>query len=180
MLQIEKRINLIRRDIAHLQIFFKHQERSGRKVIRNIQNICYQFGVNLCTQNAQRKLRQHEEYLKQRVAALGARIRRYNEAAKRRQDERLFEKNQKLFFRKLEVQEVKQLSTKLPSEQEAFNFWSNIWSDDVNYNENASWLEEIENNTLNVPEMPSCIVTLEKITNTIKKTNNWKAPASWT
>jgi hypothetical protein len=74
-----------------------------------------------------KKLKIEDERLRQRVAALGARIRQYNEAAKRREEEALFAANQNSVYRILEKggsnESNKQIS---PSAFNMTTFWSDI------------------------------------------------------
>ncbi|KAF4531351.1 hypothetical protein B566_EDAN017257 [Ephemera danica] len=81
---------------------------------------------------------------KSRIAARGARIRRYNEAAKRRQQDGLFVSDQKLFHRTLDGECQEQHPTLLPTEASLGNFWSCISSEPKRHDENAYWLRHEE------------------------------------
>ncbi|KAF4523205.1 hypothetical protein B566_EDAN002466 [Ephemera danica] len=90
----------------------------------------------------EKKLSEKEEWLKHRIAALGARIRRYNEAAKRRQQERLFATDQKLFYRKLERETEDEQPQQFPSTASLKDYWAGIWTDPKLHDQSAPWLRD--------------------------------------
>jgi hypothetical protein len=76
-----------------------------------------------------KKLKMEDERLRQRVATLVARIRLYNEAAKRREELVLFAANQKSFYRQLEKGGQNKASDRIPHLPPVRTpFWSGIWS----------------------------------------------------
>ena len=79
--------------------------------------------------------------LKQKIKAGGVKVKRYDDRCQQFKQNQLFNTNQKLFYETLD--DKKPGETVLPP-TETTSFWNNIWSEEVGYNESASWLEDIE------------------------------------
>jgi hypothetical protein len=63
---------------------------------------------------------------------------------KRKQDNRLFQINDKQFYNKLQ-QDTKVKGNSYPSKEQIEEFWKNLWTGRQQYNESADWVEkEIE------------------------------------
>ncbi|KAF4527480.1 hypothetical protein B566_EDAN014118 [Ephemera danica] len=176
IMKIEKKINDARRDIGQLVNFFQGPHTCSNKVRRCIRRIARRMNLRSDDKEYEKKLREKEECLKQRIAALGARIRRYNEAAKRRQQDSLFASDQKFFYRTMDGECQEQHSTLLPTEASLANFWSGIWSEPKRHDENAYWLRHEEDACRAIPQMSGVSISLEDVRASIKKTKNWTAP----
>lgn len=111
---------------------------------------------------------------KQQLQAQAKRLKRYKKSHQRKQENKLFNTNEKRFYRSLETTE--QQINNPPSITEVKNFWENIWSQAVEHNREAQWITEEENKQINTTAMPNVTITLEDIKAAISKTHNWKAP----
>jgi hypothetical protein len=78
------------------------KENLSKKVRVRVRTVLKRLRVKANDKELVKKLKMEDERLRQRVEALGARIRRYNEAAKKREEGALFAANQKGFYRQLE------------------------------------------------------------------------------
>ena len=67
------------------------------------------------------------EELKQRITAIPAKVRRYQEPIDSFRQNRLFENNQRQFYRELD-QEEERCHNDQPVAEEFEQFWGNIWS----------------------------------------------------
>jgi hypothetical protein len=102
-----------------------------------------------------KKLKMEDERLQQRVAALGARIRRYNEAAKRREEGALFAANQKNFYRQLEKGGTNEsIRQDPPSASSMTTFWSGNWSASKQHSEDAYCIADEVESCVVLPDMP--------------------------
>ena len=81
--------------------------------------------------------------LKQRLRVLTTRLERYKISLRRKQDNRLFSRNEKQFYNKIREPE-KVAQEKLPLETEVREFWENIWSREVSHNHQAEWMRSEE------------------------------------
>ena len=76
------------------------------------------------------------EELKQRITAIAAKVRRYEERVGR-----LFENNQRQFYRGLDQEEERCDDDKSVYE-ESKQFWGNIWSQSADHKKHAKWLQD--------------------------------------
>ena len=67
------------------------------------------------------------EELKQRITAITAKVRRYQGRVDSHRQNRLFENNQRQFYRELD-QEEERCGDDRPVPEESKQFWGNIWS----------------------------------------------------
>jgi hypothetical protein len=105
----------------------KKKENSSKKVRVGVPIILKRLKVKANEKELVKKLKMEDERLRQSVTALGARIRRYNEAAKRRGA--LFAANQKNFYRQLEKGGTNEsIRQDPPSASSMTTFWSDNWS----------------------------------------------------
>ena len=58
---------------------------------------------------------------------------------------------------------------------ETTSFWSNIWLEEVGYNESASWLEDTEVAFSTTEVQEDINITMEDIRTGVSKMANWKA-----
>ncbi|CAG4990440.1 unnamed protein product [Parnassius apollo] len=83
---------------------------------------------------------------------------RYRKSRKRREDNALFTKNEKLFYLRLQ-QSVNDTSGLPTRKEEVEKFWRSIWSEKVIHNETATWITREEQRMLEVPEMQHVEIT---------------------
>jgi Reverse transcriptase (RNA-dependent DNA polymerase) len=113
------------------------------------------------------------ERLKQRVAALASRIRRYNKSAKRKEANQQFAADQRAFYRKLGGEQEQKVG---PTAEAMERFWGAIWSDAKGHNADAYWIAEEEQRCQQIPEMADPLITLPLVQSVVKRMLNWKAP----
>ena len=113
------------------------------------------------------------DMLKQKIKAGGIKIKRYEERCKQFKQNQLFRTNQKRFYETLDGERKKEAEQ--PDPVEATTFWRKIWSEEANHNEQASWLEEVEQEFSTTDMQEDINITLEDVRNGIRKMANWKA-----
>ena len=113
------------------------------------------------------------EELKQRLIAMAAKLKRYDDRVKQYQQNRLFDNNQKAFYK--EIQNESHGENEIPNEEEARNFWSGIWGQATEHNRNAPWMRRVEQQ-LGGREQGEMEITEERLKRAIVKLPNWKAP----
>ena len=82
------------------------------------------------------------EELKQRITAIAATVRRYQGRADSYRQNRLFENNQRQFYRELD-QEEERCDDDQPVAEESKQFWGIIWSQSADHNKDAKWLQDL-------------------------------------
>ena len=113
------------------------------------------------------------EELNQRLIAVSAKLQRYDSRSKQFRQNKLFEANQKRIFEETDGTTDDDVS---PIADESLQFWSNIWEKDVNHNEAAEWLKDLENNLKDIPKQRDININIGMVNKILKKMANWKGP----
>ena len=95
----------------------------------------------------QKGLKTVKEEIKQRISAKVGKIKRYSSRINQYQQNRVFQNNQKRFFSQLNG-EGEQQQNEAPNAGQAKEFWSAIWSKEVNHNKDAKWLKDFKKNSI--------------------------------
>nr|CAI5845755.1 unnamed protein product [Callosobruchus analis] len=114
----------------------------------------------------------HLDELKQKVAELGNRLRRYRVRRKRYQQNLYFTSDQKNFFRTLNKQAVQEDAH--PDVEHMQSFWSKIWSNDLHHEENTTWIQQEYKNMEELPHMEEFQITSTDMRSSLNRFGNWK------
>jgi hypothetical protein len=79
------------------------------------------------------------------------RLKIYKNNKQRKFENKLFRNNEKLFYKNLADNKT-QINNGLPNINEIKEFWSNIWSNEVQFNNQAEWILQLEN------EIHCCVI----------------------
>ena len=113
------------------------------------------------------------EELNQRIVAVGAKLKRYDNRIEQFRQNRLFESNRKKLFDELEG---KTKETIVPDAEQSREFWSEIWDKPLKHNENAEWLKTVERDIGDMGVQENIKIDLNKIKKQLNKMPNWKSP----
>lgn len=113
------------------------------------------------------------EELKQRISAKAHKIKRYNDRILQYQQNRLFEVNQRQFYKELDDSQGSDQPT--PDANEAREFWSNIWDRPVEHRRDAGWLNDLKGKT-QVEQQDDLTIDIDKLRAILRKIPNWTAP----
>ena len=80
--------------------------------------------------------------MEQRITAIATKVRRYQERVDSYRQNRLFENNQRQFYRELDQEEEKCVDDQ-PVAEESNQFWENIWSKSADCKKDAKWLQDL-------------------------------------
>ena len=116
-----------------------------------------------------------KEEIKQRISAKVGKIKRYSSRINQYQQNRVFQNNQKRFFSQLNG-EGEQQQNEAPNAGQAKEFWSAIWSKEVNHKKDAKWLKDFKKEFYHEVGQEKIEITTEKIRKILQKFPNWKAP----
>ena len=81
--------------------------------------------------------------MKQRITAIAAKVRRYQGRVDSYRQNRLFENNQRQFYRELD-QEEERCGRDQPVAEESKKFWGNICSQSADHKKDAKWLQDFQ------------------------------------
>ena len=95
----------------------------------------------------------------QRIVAIAAKVRRYQERVDRFRQNRMFQNNQTQFHRELN-QEGERRDDDQQDAEESKKFWGDIWSESVGHNRNAKWLKNLQSE-INLTKQEKVDITKE-------------------
>lgn len=114
------------------------------------------------------------DLFKQKLQAASKRLRRYKISNQRRADNKLFNTNQKLFYRKFSKDDITIIQP--PNATEVQQYWENMWSKPVQHQLHSSWATIEEREMSNINPMSETHISTENVTQAVKYTLNWKSP----
>ena len=164
--RIERDIEQLRKDINLLERVKKGQV-TGRKESK----------VNIVKEKyrVERKgLSTVIEELKQRIIAKSAKITRYEQRMEQFRINRLFSRDQKKVYSEFNGIS-RNISGDTPDAEESKRFWSGIWSERKQHNNEAEWLKDLKKEMAN-EEQRDIVVDENKVRKQCRKMPNWKAP----
>ena len=119
-----------------------------------------------------------QEELKQRIRAKADTIRRYNKRCNRFKENRLFDNNQRMFYRNMgeDVKDKKKEGIEeKPDKDACTKFWSDIWSNAVEHNEQAEWVKDIDHQLEHIAPQEELVIDLPKLKERLRRMSNWTA-----
>ena len=99
------------------------------------------------------------DMLKQKIKAGAIKIKRYDERYQQFKQNQQFQINQKRFYETLDGKKRK--GKEQPDPTAATTFWGKIWLEEVSHNEQASWLEQVEQEFNSVEVQEDINITME-------------------
>ena len=113
------------------------------------------------------------EKLKQRIVAIAANVRRYQERVNRFRQNRMFQNNKRQFYSELNLKGERCDDDQADAE-ESKKFWRDIWSELVNHNRDAKWLKDLQSE-VNVTEQKKADITIESLKKILGRMPSWKS-----
>jgi len=121
-----------------------------------------------------------QEELKQRIISKADTIKRYKKRCTRFKENRMFESNERCFYRNLNEEDKDNMGEtnkeENPDGEACTKFWSDIWSNPAEHNAEAEWIQEINEQFKNIETQEELNIDHPKMKERIGKTANWKAP----
>ncbi|KAL0803287.1 hypothetical protein ABMA28_017234 [Loxostege sticticalis] len=181
-IRIEKDISKLRVDIGRVTQYIANNNISD-SLRAKIELI---FKKNQIHSTHERNNKRPEEFLdtlKQKLAIKSQRLRRYKKALQRKEDNKLFSYNEKVFYRNLgqndrDTENTEQIQGKHPSSENLENYWAGIWGKNAEYNNQAEWIREEENKWKSIDEMEFNDIDRDDIETVTRKMKSWKAAGS--
>ena len=113
------------------------------------------------------------EELKQRLQAKATKLKRYENRIQQFKINRSFQQDQKKVYQ--ELSGLTRTEGVTPDAAESERFWSTIWGNEAQHNRDAQWLKDLREECDKVNQQ-GITITLETVTERVKKIPNWKAP----
>jgi hypothetical protein len=141
--RLNKRINNIRRDLGRITQYLKG-------INSNHLNNCIHLILNknrihcLKYNEYNETLIEIKDTLLQKLNIYSKRLKRYKNNKQRKFENKLFRNNEKLFYKNLADNKT-QNNNGIPNINKIKEFWSNIWSNEVQFNNQAEWIPNLEN-----------------------------------
>ena len=162
---MQNKIKELKKDVSQLEASkdkgissFRHWKRLERK---------YNIRV--------KRLNVAAEELKQRITAIAAKVRRYQGRVDSYRQNRLFENNQRQFYRELDQEEERCDDDDQPVAEESKQFWGNIWSQSADHKKDAKWLRDLRSE-VNVKKQEKIDITTASLKKILGGIPNWKSP----
>ena len=110
---------------------------------------------------------------KQRITATAAKVRRYQGRVDSYRQNRLFENNQRQFYRELGREEER--FDDQPVAEQLKQFWGNIWSHSADHKKDAKSLLDLESE-VNIKKQEKIDITTGSLKKILARMPNWKSP----
>ena len=111
--------------------------------------------------------------MKQRITAIAAKVSRYQGRVDSYRQNRLFENNQRQFYREL-GQEEERCDDDQPVAEESKQFWGNIWSQSTDHKKDAKWLQDLRIE-VNVKQQEKINIATGILKKILCRMLNWKS-----
>ena len=172
--RLENKIEQLRKDIGRCTQYLRGNR--SNTLCKKIKRIINKTKIHSKHENYNQTIEQNVDTLKQKLSALSKRLRRYKECTSRKQQNAVFETNEKIFYRQISNTEEETENNGTPTQDDLVTYWSNLWSKPVEYNESAEWIKTEERNVEGLSQMEYASITVEDLAKAIKNTANWKTP----
>ena len=113
------------------------------------------------------------EELKQRITAIAATVRRYQGRVDSYKQSRLFENNQRQFYKQLDQTEER-CDDDQPVAEESKQFWGNIWRQSADRKKDAKWLQNLRSK-VDVKKQEKIDITTGSMKKIFGRMPNWKS-----
>lgn len=171
--RLENSIGKLRADIGRI---YQYNSGNRSKKIQKKVNKIYQRVTKHAERNPENKtLVEILDTLKQQLDVKSSRLRRYQISDKRKVQNKLFNSSQKSYYRNLHKSHEPQNEGVLQIE-DAERFWSNIWSNPAQHNNQAQWINDVKEWGKENLRMSPIDITSKSVLEAIEKLQNWKAP----
>ena len=101
------------------------------------------------------------EMIKQKMQLKAQRMRRYDKRSKFYRQNMIFKTDAKKFYK--EVGKEKILIRQAPPIKNVEKYWKTVWSSDKKFNDNAKWVETIEQNNAHIEEQQWTDITTGEV-----------------
>ena len=130
--RLQNKIKELRKDLSQLEA----SKDKGISNSRHWERLERKYSIRV------KRLNVVVEELKQRITAIAAKVRRHQGRVDSYRQNRLFENNQRQFYREVDEEEER-CDDDQPVAEESKQFWGNIWSQSADHKKDAKWLQDL-------------------------------------
>ena len=115
------------------------------------------------------------EELKQKILAMSAKEKRYEQRITQFRQNRIFNVDQKKIYTEFNGSALR--STDVPNAEESRKFWGEIWSIEKKHSKTANWLKQLKEEMSNEHHaQEGLVISVDKIKKQCRRMPTWKAP----
>ena len=162
--RLQNKIKELRKDLSQLEA----SKDKGVSNSRHWERLERKYSIRV------KRLNVVVEELKQRITTIAAKVRRYQGRVDSYRQNRLFENNQRQFYRELDEEEER-CDDDQPVAEESKQFWGNIWSQSADHKKDAKWLQDLRSE-VNVKKQEKIDITTGSLKKILGRMPNWKSP----
>ena len=115
-----------------------------------------------------------KETIKQRMQLKAQRLRRYEKRNKFYRQNMIFKTDAKKFYREIGKETI--MIDKTPSVEEMENFWRTIWSEEKEFNEQAEWIKNTEQQNEMKNQQEWREISTDELKQALIRSHKWKSP----
>ena len=161
--RFQNKIKELRKDLSQLEAL----KDKGISNLRHWERLERKYSVRV------KRLSVVIEELKQRITAIAEKVRRYQARVDSYRQSRLFENNQRQFYRELD-QEEERCDDDQPVAEESKQFCGNIWNQSADHNKVTKWLQDLRSE-VNVKKQEKIDITTGSLKKIAGRMPNWKS-----
>lgn len=162
--RLENKIAALRKDLSILVCISENKMMKDRK---QAQDVISKYKIN-----NEEELMLTIEQSKQKLTATAQRLRRYRTRQNQYLQNKMFQSNTKMFYRKLRQDNI--LIEQHPSKTQLEEYWGNLFENSEEHDKNAAWLKKIRKTK--PAQMGWTQIAPEEVQEMLKRAHNWKAP----
>lgn len=174
--RLERDITQLRSNIGRLTQYLNNNR--SKKIVDTVNKIITNNRIHTGHDNNNKRPEDALDTLKQKLALKSHRLARYKKALQRKNDNKLFHTNEKIFYRNLNTNKENLTNSNIetPAIHNLEEFWAGIWETEVHHNEEAPWITEEERKWEGIDEMQFKDITESDIRFVTSRLHNWKSP----
>ena len=162
--RLQNKIKELRKDLSRLEA----SKDKGISNFRHWETLERKYSIRV------KRLNAVIEELKQMITAIAGKVRRYQGRIDSYRQNRLFENNQRQFYRELD-QEEERCDDHQPVVEESKQYWENIWSQSADHKKDAKWLQDLRSE-VNLKKQEKIDITTGRLKKIFGRMPNWKSP----
>ena len=136
-------------DALRAQVSVLESYKQGIKSHKVLQKVHYIRSVHKARIDSPQDVLNLQQKIKMKMLAKAQRLKIYKKRCKQFHQNKAFKENAKQFYRQLNNSQITVDS--IPDVDQLETYWKNIWQNNKNHNESASWITEQENSNAAIP-----------------------------
>lgn len=176
--RLNNKISELRRDIGRLTQY--QNGNNSRRINKYIEGIMEKYRIHTQHEETNTDVSKFLDTLKQKLTVASSRLKRYTTCTDRKKQNAVFLNNEKSFYRTIDKKHSSTTNNvALPTSETLSDFWSDIWTNPKQHNENCNIVaEDIDYHTQHILGMAYEYVPIDIFMKVVKNSHNWKSPGT--